>query len=58
MTTTNHKNQIVRSLEALDHEQAQKVLDYIRGILHEERNTVGYHLLKYEALKQIRQALK
>lgn len=57
MTTQNQKTQILESLDALDHVQASKVLDYIKGLLYTRREDAGYQKLKREALKEIRQAL-
>lgn len=54
MTSINQKHKIVESLDALDQAQAEKVLDYINGMIKPLRND---QQIKREALKQIRQAL-
>jgi cytoplasmic iron level regulating protein YaaA (DUF328/UPF0246 family) len=59
MTITHQKQEILQSLNSLDPAQAEKVMDYIRGLakgnqnLHEMRE----QRLKHEAMKEIRQAL-
>jgi hypothetical protein len=57
MTTINQKHQILESLDALDHGQQEKVLDYIKGLLYPSREDARHQKLKREAMKEIRQAL-
>jgi mRNA-degrading endonuclease RelE of RelBE toxin-antitoxin system len=57
MYTIDQKHQILESLDALDQAQAEKVLSYIKGLLHTSREDAGYQKLKREAMKEIRQAL-
>ena len=57
MTTNNQKNQILESLDSLDQRQAEKVLEYIKGLQLPTKAGVEYQKFKREALKEIRQAL-
>jgi hypothetical protein len=57
MTIIDQKHQILESLNALDHAQAEQVLKYINDLLYPSQGTVGHQRLKREALKEIRQAL-
>ena len=57
MTTNSQKNRILESLEALDQSQAEKVLDYIKGLVQTTREDARYQKLKRAAMKEIRQAL-
>lgn len=57
MKTSDQKHEILESLEALDQRQAEKVLTYIKGLLHAPENDASYRKLKRNALKEIRQAL-
>lgn len=57
MTPINQKHQIVESLDALDQVQAEKVLEYIKGLLYTSKDEASYQKFKREALKEIRQAL-
>jgi hypothetical protein len=57
MTTSNQKHQILASLESMDHAQAEKVLNYIKGILDTPRESANYQKLKVQALREIGQAL-
>jgi hypothetical protein len=56
--TTNSINQILASLNALDHLQAEKVLNYIKGLIHIPEDDLQYQKMKREALREIRQALR
>jgi hypothetical protein len=58
MTIVNQKHQILASLEALDHAQTEKVLNYIKGLLYPSREDARHQNLKREAMKEIRQALE
>jgi hypothetical protein len=57
MTTMNQKHQILESLDTLDQNQTEKVLNYINGLTNVSREDVRYQSLKREAIKEIRQAL-
>jgi hypothetical protein len=57
MTNIHQKHQILESIESLDPVQAEKVLEYIKGLLNPSKDGTGYQKLKREALKEIRQAL-
>jgi hypothetical protein len=57
MTTMNQKHQILESLDMLDQNQTEKVLNYINGLTNVSREDVRYQSLKREAIKEIRQAL-
>ena len=48
---------IQASLAELDSLQAEKVLEYIKGLLQKPRKTRDYYEFKQEALNEIRQAL-
>ena len=56
MTSFNKKHQILESLNSLDQVQADKVLEYIKGLLYSSDDE-AHKNLKREALKEIRQAL-
>lgn len=57
MTTIHQKKQILRSLNAMDQEQAEKVLDYIKLMLNYPAEEKSYQRFKNQALQEIRQAL-
>jgi hypothetical protein len=58
MKAINQKHEILESLDALDHAQAEQVLSYIKGLLSKGGdNETQHHTVKREAMKQIRQAL-
>jgi hypothetical protein len=57
MTNTNHRHQILETLNVLDQEQAEKVLTYMKGILYGDTEQAMYQKFKREAMKEIRQAL-
>jgi len=48
---------ILQSLDSMDQVQMEKVLQYIKGVLHQPVH-VDYKNFKKEALKEIRRALK
>lgn len=48
---------IQASLDELDSLQAEKVLQYIKGLLGQPRKNRDYYEFKREALKEIREAL-
>ncbi len=57
MNPINEKSQILESLNALDQVQSEKVLAYIKNLLHLPQDEASYHKFKREAMKEIRQAL-
>jgi hypothetical protein len=57
MTARNQRNQILESLESLDHLQAEKVLNYIKGLKNADKDPSHQRVIKREAMIQIRQAL-
>ena len=57
MTSFHQKNQILESLDSLDHGQTEKVLEYIRTLVHNRKDESAHQRLKREALKEIRLAL-
>jgi hypothetical protein len=61
MTSNNQKQEIMKSLSNLEPAQAEKVLNYIKGLLV-KRNfnaaEIQYQNLKREALKEISHALR
>jgi hypothetical protein len=57
MTNIHQKHQILESLDSLDQAQAEKVLEYIKGLMVPARDGSRYQKLKREAMKEIRQAL-
>jgi hypothetical protein len=56
MAQNNQKHEILASLDSLDQTQANKVLEFIKGLLYSS-NEESYKNLKREAMKEIRQAL-
>jgi hypothetical protein len=57
MSNIHQKHQILESLEALDQVQAEKVLEYIKGLLYTTKDDASYLKFKREAMKEIRQAI-
>ena len=57
MTSFHQKNQILESLDSLDHGQTEKVLEYIRSLMHSRNDESAHQRLKREAMKEIRNAL-
>jgi len=49
---------IVQSLDALDQQQMDEVLVYIKDVLNQPRRAMNSKEFKREALKEIRQALR
>jgi hypothetical protein len=49
---------ILQSLDALDQQQMDEVLVYIKDVLKHPTHAVNYKEFKREALKEIRQALR
>ena len=58
MTTTNQKEEILRSLSNLDAFQSELVLNYINGLLYvRQRDAYHYSVKRHQAMKEIGQAL-
>ena len=56
MAPNNQKHEILASLDSLDQTQANKVLEFIKGLLGSSEQE-SYKDLKRAAMKEIRQAL-
>lgn len=54
---TLRKLAILESLDAMDHTQMEKVMDYIREILNQERRAPDHRKRRQMAMEQIRKAL-
>jgi hypothetical protein len=52
------KQAILQSLDAMDQEQMNEVLRYIKGTLSQPAPPVDYQTFKRKALKEIQQALR
>ena len=57
MTSTYQKHQILESLNSLDQTQAEKVMEYIKGLLYATPDEASKKQFKREAMKEIRHAL-
>ena len=57
MATINQKQEILKAFSSMDSVQAEKVLNYIEGLLNGQPSGVYYKMLKKQAMKEIRQAL-
>ena len=57
MTSIHQKHEILESLNSLDQSQAEKVLEYIKGLLYTTPDEASHKKLKQEAMKEIRKAL-
>lgn len=57
MTMTYHRLQILESLSNLDPHQAEKVLDYIKGLPARAKDDEKYKTFKRQAMNEIRMAL-
>jgi hypothetical protein len=57
MTPINQRHQILESLDSLDSSQAEKVLEFIKGLLYKTRDEASKKKFKQEAMKEIRSAL-
>ena len=57
MTMTYHRLQILESLSNLDSQQAEKVLEYIKGLPLKARDEEKYRMFKHQAMNEIRMAL-
>jgi hypothetical protein len=58
MNAIHQRHQILASLEVMDQAQREKVLSYIKGLLHYPAKENAHDKLRREGLKQIQQALK
>ena len=58
MTIIKQKLEILQSLNSLDPAQSEKVLNYIKGLLHGNQKGMHYQTLKRQAMKEISQALR
>jgi hypothetical protein len=57
MSSFHQRHQILESLDYLDQHQTEKVLAYIRTLMHSHQDELSHQRLKREALKEIRMAL-
>jgi hypothetical protein len=57
MTSIHQRHEILDSLNSLDASQAEKVLEYIRGLTYTAPDEATHRRMKREAMKEIRQAL-
>ncbi len=57
MTPNHQKHEILESLNSLDPGQAEKVLEYIKGLIYSSPDETSYKKFKREAMKEIRRAL-
>ena len=57
MTPINQRHQILESLDSLDSNQAEKVLEFIKGLLYKSPDEASKKKFKQEAMKEIRSAL-
>lgn len=57
MTSIHQKHEILDSLNSLDPSQAEKVLEYIKGLLYSTPDAASQKQFKREAMKEIRRAL-
>ncbi|MEO5601267.1 MAG: hypothetical protein ABIR06_10090 [Cyclobacteriaceae bacterium] len=58
MTSTNQKQEILKTLSSLDSIQAEKVLDFMKGLKKSNSSERHYETIKRQAMKEISQALK
>jgi hypothetical protein len=58
MKRIHHRHQILESLDSMDQTQTEKVLDFIKRMQSYPPQETAQQVLKREALKQIRQALR
>lgn len=54
---TYHRLQILDSLSNLDPHQAEKVLEYIKGLSARAKDEETYRVFKHQAMQEIRMAL-
>jgi hypothetical protein len=55
---TMSKLAILESLDSMDHDQMEKVLQYIKQILRQEQATSNSRRFRQQAMEQIRYALR
>ena len=58
MKSIHHRHQILESLDSMDQAQTEKVLDFIKRMKSYPPQETAQQILKREALRQIRQALR
>lgn len=58
MTTTYQKQEILQSLHTLDAAQSEKVLDFIKGLLHTHQREQQHQNIKRQAMREIGLALR
>ena len=58
MTSTDQKQEILKTLSSLDSIQAEKVLDFMKGLKRSHSIDPHYETIKRRAMKEISQALK
>lgn len=57
MRTISQKQEILQALSSMDSAQAEKVLNYIQGLVNGQPSGMHDQKLKRQAMKEIRQAL-
>jgi hypothetical protein len=57
MTSFHQRHQILESLDSLDPNQTEKVLEFIKGLMYKTPDEASYKRFKQEAMKEIRSAL-
>jgi hypothetical protein len=57
MTTANHKQEILQSLNILNSAQSAKVLQFIRELVNNHKRELYKQQFKSQAMKEIDQAL-
>ena len=57
MTMTYNRLRILESLSDLDSTQAEKVLEYIKGLSMRTKDEETYQMFKHQAMQEIRLAL-
>ena len=57
MTPIHQRHEILESLNSLDQRQAEKVLEFIKGLVYTTPDEASYKQFKREAMKEIRHAL-
>ncbi len=54
---TVKKQAILKSLEAMNSSEMDKVIDYIKDLLYNDANDLNYQEFKQKAMKEIQEAL-
>jgi hypothetical protein len=57
MTSFHQRHQILESLNSLDPNQTEKVLEFIKGLMYTTPDEASYKRFNQEAMKEIRSAL-